>query len=524
MAALAILSITRKSIKRTHLSSILRLSPTISSSPFSSPSKNHQPFSTLSKTQSPPVPKKVPFTVSAHGMTWQDPYHWMSNINDPDFIDYIKQENLYAEAFMDDTQKVQQTLYSEMISKMPFKISTPPERWGPWSYYQYIPDGKEYPVLCRKLAAKRKGWVHAIVNYVRGGFGREEVLLDWNEIAERYGYVHVGTCRVSPDHNYLAYTVDTTGGEQFTLQIKDLRSGCALPKLGVGRVVSLAWAQDSCTLFYTMSDENQRPYRVLCTKLGSDSVADVPIYTENDSSFHVDITSTKDGKFITVYVIKATNPQQGLQRVCKRVSGVQCFLEHHNGFFYILTNASLSEDKDLPDSGNFYLARCRVDDMQATNLQNVLMPSKDIIVQDMDIFNEHLVLSLNKKGSPVICSIKMPIDANCENQVTIEDLNPWFFPLPSNLCSIVPGSNHDFMTSVFRAVISSPVNQVTIEDLNPWFFPLPSNLCSIVPGSNHDFMTSVFRAVISSPVETAAIFTAKFTTIAESTMILDSYD
>lgn len=26
-----------------------------------------------------------------------------------------------------------------------------------------------------------------IVNYVRGGFGAEEILLDWNEIAEKYG-------------------------------------------------------------------------------------------------------------------------------------------------------------------------------------------------------------------------------------------------------------------------------------------------------------------------------------------------
>lgn len=54
-------------------------------------------------------------------------------------------------------------------------------------YYQYIPEGKEYPVLCRKLATERKDWVKTIVNYVRGGFGAEEILLDWNEIAEQYG-------------------------------------------------------------------------------------------------------------------------------------------------------------------------------------------------------------------------------------------------------------------------------------------------------------------------------------------------
>lgn len=74
------------------------------------------------------------------------------------------------------------------------------------------------------------------------------------------GYVHVGACRVSPDHSFLAYTLDITGGEQFMLQIKDLRSGI-LQDLRVAGVVSLAWAQDGCTLFYTISDDTQRPYR-----------------------------------------------------------------------------------------------------------------------------------------------------------------------------------------------------------------------------------------------------------------------
>ena len=75
------------------------------------------------------------------------------------------------------------------------------------------------------------------------------------------GYVHVGTCRVSPDHNFLAYTVDVTGSEEFMLQVKDLRTGFVLPNLQVRGVVSLAWARDSSTLFYTQSDDNQRPCR-----------------------------------------------------------------------------------------------------------------------------------------------------------------------------------------------------------------------------------------------------------------------
>ncbi|EXB44900.1 Protease 2 [Morus notabilis] len=404
----------------------------------------------------PPIPKKIPFQVSAHGITWQDPYHWMSNTNDPDLSDYLRRENSYAEAFMADTHKLQRKLFSEMTSRMPAKISTPPERWGPWLYYQFIPEGKEYPVLYRRSGVEESNWVKTILRYAKRDVGREEILLDWNEIAEQYGYVHVGTCRVSPDHNYLAYTLDVTGSEQFMLQVKDLRSGCIIPKLQVHRVVSLAWAQDSNTLFYTLSDDNQRPFRVLYSKVESNDTDGIPLFTESDSSFCIDMTSTKDGKFITVYIIEAANPSGGLQKIRERVSGVQYFLEHHHGVFYILTNVPLCGNKEWSGE-NYYLVRCPVEDIQSVNWQNIILPRKDFTIQDMDIFDGFLVLFLSKKGNPTFCSINLPVNIECEHQLEIGELNPWFFPLPSSSCAVTPGSNHDFMTSIFHVVLSSPV-------------------------------------------------------------------
>nr|XP_011462973.1 PREDICTED: prolyl endopeptidase-like isoform X1 [Fragaria vesca subsp. vesca] len=456
------------------------LIPNISSSLFSTLCCRDHP--TLHS--SPPVPKKVPFTVSAHGTTWQDPYRWMSNTDDPDLSDHLSRENSYADAFMADSRGLQRTLVSEMTSRMPTKISTPPELWGPWLYYQYIPEGKEYPVLCRRLELGKNGWIKSFLHYARGGFGKEEVLLDWNEIAKKYGYVHVGTCRISPDHHFLAYTLDIKGNEQFILQIKDLRRGCIIPKVQINGVVSLAWAEDSSTLFYTLSDENQRPYRVLCSKLGSDDMDNITVFTENDSSFCVDITSTKDGKFITVnsnsrtssevYLIDSTNPLGGLQKVWKRISGVQYFLEHHLGTFYVLTNAPSNESKAWSGEG-YYLATCSVEDILSSNWQNIILPSEDFTIQDMDMFNGHLVLSLNKKDYSIFCSIDLPMAVDCKHQVKIEDLNPWFFPLPSNSCTVAPGSNHDFQNSSYRVVLSSPVMPDVVID-----YDMPTRRFSVV--------------------------------------------
>ncbi|CAL8994756.1 unnamed protein product [Prunus brigantina] len=445
MALLSVVLKPKCSIKRSSLSLSFCLFPSISSSLFSTLCRGH-PFSPPYPPASPPpVPKKVPFTVSVHGRSWQDPYHWMSNTNDPDLSEYLNKENAYSEAFMADTGNLQRTLFSEMTRRMPAKISTPPERWGPWLYYQYIPEGKEYPVLCRRLEVEKLNWVKTFLRYV-----------------------HVGTCRISPDHLYLAYTLDTKGNERFMLQIKDLRSGCIIPNVRVDDVVSLAWAQDGRTLFYTLSDETQRPYRhtsplVCCSKLGSDDIENITVFTESNPSFCVDIASTKDGKFITVYLIDAANPLDGLQKVWKRVSGVQFFLEHHHGLFYVLTNAPLSESKKWSGEG-YYLASCRLQDLLSSNWQNIFLPSKDFSIQDMDMFDGHLVLSLSKKGSSMFCSIDLPIDVDCKHLLEPEDLNAWFFPMPPNSCTVVSGSNHDFQKSVYRAVLSSPVMPDVVVD------------------------------------------------------------
>lgn len=126
------------SLEKTHLHPTKHLLSPLASALFSSFCKNEHLKKFSLPPLSPPVAKKLPFTATAHGVMWQDPYRWMSeNINDPDFTSYLNQENSYAESFMRDTEKTQRTLYSEMVSRMPSNISTPPERWGPWYEFSF---------------------------------------------------------------------------------------------------------------------------------------------------------------------------------------------------------------------------------------------------------------------------------------------------------------------------------------------------------------------------------------------------
>lgn len=89
----------------------------------------------------PPKPPKKPQKFEFHGITWEDPYSWMSNLNDKVAMRhmdvYMEQEEKYTEAVMSDTERLQSKLQSEMATRMAFELSTPPLRWGPWSVSRF---------------------------------------------------------------------------------------------------------------------------------------------------------------------------------------------------------------------------------------------------------------------------------------------------------------------------------------------------------------------------------------------------
>lgn len=75
---------------------------------------------------------------------------------------------------------------------------------------------------------------------------------------------------------------------------------------------------------------------------------------------------------VQVYVINAMDPQADVQRFCERVPEVQYFLEHHHGYFYILTNAPPTNKDEMFSGTGYYLARCVDEDLQLANMQVIL--------------------------------------------------------------------------------------------------------------------------------------------------------
>jgi oligopeptidase B len=211
---------------------------------------------------------------------------------------------------MKPTQPLQATLYKEMIGRVQETDQSVPYRDGNWLYYHRTEEGKQYPIHCRK-----KGSVDA----------PEEVVLDMNAMAKGKEFLEMGVYEVSDDGNRLAFSTDEKGFREYTLHVKDLRTGAPLSEK-IPQVSSAAWAADNHTLFYVTEDDAKRPYRVWRHTLGAKT--DTLVYEEKDARFTVEVDRSRSKRFVYVAIgskttdevryLRADHPDEPLKIIAPR--------------------------------------------------------------------------------------------------------------------------------------------------------------------------------------------------------------
>ena len=152
----------------------------------------------------------MPKEIEVHGDTRTDNYFWLRDRSDPDTIPYLEAENAYTKTMMRHTEELQASLYAEMLSHIKQTDLTVPVKRDEYFYYTRTEEGKQYRIYCRK-----SGSLDAA----------EEILLDGNAMAEGQKYFQIGAFAPSPNHKLLAYSIDLTGDEIFTVSIKNLETG-----------------------------------------------------------------------------------------------------------------------------------------------------------------------------------------------------------------------------------------------------------------------------------------------------------
>ncbi|MCD4653935.1 hypothetical protein K8T06_08355, partial [bacterium] len=184
----------------------------ISTPPASGPSDTPDKLlSSDSRMPVPPVAEVHPYSKTVHGKELQDEYHWLTDKTrtDPGVIAYLEAENDYTKDILKHLQPVKNEFFKEMIGRMKETDRFVPTRRDDYYYYTRTEEGLEYGIQCR-----RKGSMDA----------PEEITLDINKIAKDHDYTFVSKVRYSPDHKFVAYTVDHSGDERYELFVKSLET------------------------------------------------------------------------------------------------------------------------------------------------------------------------------------------------------------------------------------------------------------------------------------------------------------
>ncbi|HEU5171164.1 MAG TPA: S9 family peptidase [Gemmatimonadales bacterium] len=386
----------------------------------------------------PPRARPIPRFDRRHNDIRLDEFHWLRERDSAEVLAYLEAENAYTARAMQSTEPLQEALYRELLGRIQETDLTVPEPLDQFLYYSRTEAGRQYPIFCRRQDAEGAG---------------EEILLDLNAVAADEPYCRLGAREVSPDHRYLAYSVDLTGAEQFELRILDLTTGALLPERIGNTSRGVAWANDGRTLFYAVLDSARRPYAVCRHRIGTTADEDALVYVERNDAFFVDVARTRSRAFVLLEIashttsevryLPADRPTDTPRVLVPRRHGVEYSVAHHGDRFFIASNHGAE---------NFRLVEAPVRNPGPARWRELLPHRPDVKIDGLDAFRDHLVVYEREGGLPQIRVIDL--DSGQHHRVA--------FPEP--VYTVRRSENPAFDTRLLRFVYTSLVTPAMVVD------------------------------------------------------------
>ncbi|MBK8302034.1 MAG: S9 family peptidase [Chloracidobacterium sp.] len=331
-----------------------------------------------------PVAKKVPKVLKIHGYEITDNYFWLRDRNDkkdPEVIKYLEDNNKYTESFMGQNAGFADNLYKEMLGRIKQTDTSVPYRKGEYWYFTKTEEGKQYPTFLR---GKAKDGSDAVV------------LLDQNEMAKGFKYFAIGEFDVSDDGNILAFSTDTTGYRQYTLQFKNLSNGQILPDK-IERATSLAWAADNKTAFVVTEDATSKRSDLLWRHtLGGKTDK---LFEEKDVLYNIGVGRSRDGKILFVgseaktsreyRYLPSDTPSGEWKMIAPRREGHEYSADYDMGEFYITTNK---------DAENFKVMKAPASDPSEKSWKDFIPYNADVKIEGVSFFKDYAVVSEVENG------------------------------------------------------------------------------------------------------------------------------
>ncbi len=402
-----------------------------------------EPTSMPTTAPVPPAAARRPHEVVSPQGTRVDEYYWLRDDTraDPEVLAYLEAENAYKKAMTAHLQPLEDRIYEEIVGRIKQDDSSVPYRRRGFYYYHRFETGREYPVYARRSGSPE---------------APEQVMLDANQLAQGHEFYQVATLAIAPDDRLLAYAEDIVGRRQYRLRFRDLATGATLPDVIENVEAAIAWTADSASVLYVEKHpETLLGYRIRRHRLGSDPVQDPLVYEQDDPSFYLDVSTTKDERYLMITAqstvstelryARADDPELLFQVFLPRARDHEYDADHLDGRWIIRSNWQ---------APNFRLLEARVgEEGDRGNWRELLAHREDAFIHGFDLFRDFLAIEERSDGLRKI------------------RIRPWqggsgdfFITADEPAYTAVLGDNYELDTAVVRYEYTSPATPDTTYD------------------------------------------------------------
>ncbi len=249
----------------------------------------------------------------------------------------------------------------------------------------------------------------------------------------------------------LAFTVDTTGYRQYTLRVKDLRTGTLLPD-SIERVDDIAWATDNRTIFYVTEDAVTKRHDRFWRHLVGTDTSEL-VYDEKDELFDLECQRSRDKAVILleaaaktsteVRYLPADRPTDALRIIAPRQPDHEYDVDHRGSLWYIRTNK---------DAKNFRIVTAPAGNPSPEHWTEFVPHRPDVKIEGIDLFAGHAALSEWENGLQQIEIVDLATGARRRID----------FPEPVYAAGL--GPNMEFETATLRYTYQSLVTPISVFD------------------------------------------------------------
>lgn len=336
-----------------------------------------------------PSAKRVPYKFTHHGLTTQDDWAWLRDksypdTDDEDVLSYLNSENDYFNQWLAPHDAFKNKLFEEMKGRMDETETSVPVVSNGYEYKWVYLEGQEYRTYLRRPAQTEQDF---------------QVFLDVPALAEGADYFDLGDYAISPDNQFMAYSVNTDGSERFTITVVNLTNGETLEDTIVDTSGSVLFTKDNSLIYGKLQADRWWVEAIHAHTLGTPTAQDRVLLTESDTGFFMGFGETSDSEFLLVgsgqqevseyYAIPQNDLSAEPVLLASRAMAFSYDVDHAHGKFWIMAN-------DL--HVNFRLASVDSANPSYENWQTVIAGSDDVYIKSLQTFADFMAIKRSENG------------------------------------------------------------------------------------------------------------------------------